>query len=131
MPISAALVGSSHSAHAMVLDCILADIKKDSNGRPMTGSNGDYELENYIFTFKNTYRENKAVKIRAGCFFYLETFLNLISDASTSPLEFYYIKIDFISTVGCDKTDISGNKCKVTTKKGGNHPAFKYHTCIF
>ena len=48
-----------------------------------------------------------------------------------SPLEFYYIKIEFIPTVGCDKTDNSGKKCKFTTNKGGNHVDFRYHACIF
>ena len=113
----------------MVLDCVLADINKDTNGQPMTDSNGDYLLENHIFKFKNTYKNNKSIEIRAGCIFYLETFLNLISDSMTSPLEFYYIRIDFIPTVGCDKTDKSGNKCKATTNMGGRY--LRGHTCIF
>ena len=53
----------------MELDCIVADIKKDTNGQPMTNSNGDYILENHIFKFKNTYSNNKAVKSRAGWFY--------------------------------------------------------------
>ena len=52
----------------MVLDCVLADIKKDVNGKPMTDSSGDYKLENHIFKFKNSYKNNKAVEIRAGSF---------------------------------------------------------------
>ena len=46
-----------------------------------------------------------------------------------SPLEFYYIKIDFIPILDCEKLDNSGNKCKFTTNKGGR--ALKYHTCMF
>ena len=127
--VATALVGSAHDAHAMVLDCVLADIKKDISGQPMTDSNGNYLLENYVFKFKNTYKNNKAIEIRAGFFLYLETYLNLISDAMTSPLEFYYIKIDFIPEVGCEKTDNSGNKCKFITNKGGRY--LGGHTCIF
>ena len=66
----AALACSSHDTYAMVLDCVLADIKKDINGKPITDSNGDYKLENYIFKFKNSYKNNKAVEIGAGSFFY-------------------------------------------------------------
>ena len=64
--VATASVGSSHSAHAMVLECVLADIKKDTNGQPMTDTHGHYLLENHVFKFKNTYRNNKSIKIRAG-----------------------------------------------------------------
>ena len=50
--VATASVGSSHCAHAMVLDCVLADIKKDINGQPMTDSNGNTILENHVFKFK-------------------------------------------------------------------------------
>ena len=72
--VATALAGSSHDTHAMVLDCILADIKKDSNGKAMTDQNGDYLLENHIFKFKNTYRNYKAVEIRAGFLTTIEPF---------------------------------------------------------
>ena len=42
----------------MVLECVLADIKRDSNGIP--------EMENFSFKFKNTYKNNKIIIIDAG-----------------------------------------------------------------
>ena len=68
--VATALAGSSHSAHAMVLDCVLADIKKDTNGQLMMDQNGDYLLENHIFKFKNTYRNEKEIEIRAGKYYF-------------------------------------------------------------
>ena len=50
----------------MVLDCVLADIVKDGNGKPILNSNGDPYMENYQFKFKNTYRNDKEVIIDAG-----------------------------------------------------------------
>ena len=48
--------------HAVVLDCILADIQKDDLGNQVLNSNGDPEMENFSFKFKNTYRNNKEIE---------------------------------------------------------------------
>ena len=50
----------------MVLECVLADIKRDPNGQPILNSNGIPEMENFSFKFKNTDRNNKEVIIDAG-----------------------------------------------------------------
>ena len=50
----------------MVLECVLVDIVKDANGNPILDANGDLELENYQFKFKNTYKNNKEIIINAG-----------------------------------------------------------------
>ena len=64
--VATAQVGNGHACHAMVLDCILADIKKDDQGNPVLDLNGDPELENYSFKFKNTYRNEKEIVMEAG-----------------------------------------------------------------
>ena len=50
----------------MVLECVLADIKKNQNGQLILNSNGNPEMENYQFKFKNTDRQNKQIIIDAG-----------------------------------------------------------------
>ena len=65
-PVATAEVGNGHAVHAMVLDCILADIKRDPNGQPILNSNGRPEMENFSFKFKNTDRNDKQVIIDAG-----------------------------------------------------------------
>ena len=50
----------------MVLECVLADIKRFPNGQPILNSNGIPEIENFSFKFKNTYKNNKQVIIDAG-----------------------------------------------------------------
>ena len=82
----------------MVLDCVLADIETDYQGNPVLDSNGDPELENYSFKFKNTYRNEKEIDLEAGKL-YLKFALSckLFSDDEVSPTVFYYINIDFVS----------------------------------
>ena len=50
----------------MVLECIYADVIKDSNGKPILKSNGDKQFENYTFKLNNTDKNNKSIEIRAG-----------------------------------------------------------------
>ena len=64
--VATAEVGNSHAVHAMVLEFVLADIKRDLNGQPILNSGGNPELENYSFKFKNTDRNDKNVIIDAG-----------------------------------------------------------------
>lgn len=64
--VATALVGNGHACHAMVLDCVLADIQTDNQGFPVLDSNGDPEMENYSFKFKNTYRNEKEIELEAG-----------------------------------------------------------------
>ena len=64
--VATAEVGNSHACHAMVLDCVLADMVTDYQGNPVLDSNGDQELDNYSFKFKNTYRNNKEIVMKAG-----------------------------------------------------------------
>merc|ERR1712062_192250 len=45
-PVAIAQVGNGHACHAMVLDCILADIEKDDQGNTVLDSNGDPKLKN-------------------------------------------------------------------------------------
>merc|ERR1712130_955234 len=81
-PVGTAQVGNGHACHAMVLDCVLADLQSDNQGKPVLDSNGDPELKNYSFKFKNTYRNGKEIELKA--------------DHIKSPTVFYYINIDFI-----------------------------------
>ena len=64
--VASARVGSSHSDHAMVLECIYADVVLDASGSPILDSNGERQFQNYSFKFKNTDKNNKEVEIRAG-----------------------------------------------------------------
>ena len=52
-------MGDGHTVHAMVLDYILADIKKGRNRQAILNSKGDGETENFKFKFKNTDRQKK------------------------------------------------------------------------
>ena len=95
--VATAQVGNGHATHAMVLDCILADIETDYQGNPVLDSNGHPELENYSFKFKNTDRNEKEIDLEAGKL-YLKFALSFISflDDEDSPTVFYYINIDFV-----------------------------------
>ena len=64
--VATAQVGNDHACHAMVLDCVLADMETDYQGNPVLDSNGDPKLENYLFKFKNTYRNEKEIDLEAG-----------------------------------------------------------------
>ena len=70
-----------------------------------------------FFIFKNTYKNDKQVKIEVGmefnifililnnylrkptvynmCIYFIKQSLNLTKDAQNAPLEFYYVHIDF------------------------------------
>ena len=95
--VATAQVGNGHASHAMVLDCVLVDIETDYKGNPVFDSNGDPELENYSFKFKNTDRNEKEIDMEAGKL-YLKFALTFtfFSDDEDSPTVFYYINIDFI-----------------------------------
>ena len=95
--VATAQVRNGHACHAMVLDCILADIQKDDQGNNVFDSNGDPELGNYSFKFKNTYRNNKEIVMEAGEIKPVyEITLIFYLDDEYSPTVFYYINIDFI-----------------------------------
>ena len=108
--VATAKVGNGHACHAMVLDCILADIEKDDQGNTVFDSNGDKKLKNYSFKFKNTYRNEKEIEIKAGkikpmlhrlCTNYIilgKYIITIIFDLDNyySPTVFYYINIDFV-----------------------------------
>ena len=95
--VATAQVGNGHASHAMVLDCILADIEKDDQGNTVFDSNGDAKLKNYSFKFKNTYRNNKEIILEAGKIEYTREFTFILySDDAHSPTIFYYINIDFV-----------------------------------
>ena len=64
IPVGQVQFDSDYSDKAMALECIYADIKKDNNGQSILDSNGDYILENYMFKFKNTFKDNKEIQIR-------------------------------------------------------------------
>ena len=86
--------------HAMVLDCILADIQKNDQGNAILDSNGDPELEKFSFKFKNTYRNNKEIVLEAGKIEYTSKFpLIFYLDDEYSPKVFYYIDIDFVPPI--------------------------------
>ena len=54
---------NGHTVHAMVLDCILADIKKGRSGQEILNSKGDRETENFKFKFKNPDRQKNNTAI--------------------------------------------------------------------
>ena len=64
--VATAQVGNGHACHAMVLDCILVDIQKDNQGNILLDSNRDPKFENESFKFKNTYKNNKVIDLKAG-----------------------------------------------------------------
>ena len=81
----------------MVLDCVFVDIETDDQGNPVLDSNGDPEMENYSFKFKNTDRNEKEIELEAGKIkLVYELTLSLCLDDEDSPTVFYYINIDFI-----------------------------------
>ena len=95
--VAGAYVGNGHPCHIMVLDCILADIQKDDQGNTVFDSNGDPILKNYSFKFKNTYRDDKEIELKAGKIEYTPEFTFILySDDAHSPTIFYYINIDFV-----------------------------------
>ena len=49
-------MGSGHSSHAMILDCVIVDVQKDQDGD---------DFSNIAFKFKNTYSNDKQVEIDA------------------------------------------------------------------
>ena len=95
--VAGAYVGNGHPCHVMVLDCILADIKKDDQGNPVL-TNGkrklrsnNYLSENYSFKFKNTYRDEKEIILKAGKIIYLRIH-------SHFSIHFYTFSIQITST---------------------------------
>ena len=98
--VATAELGNGHAYHAMVLDCVLADMVTDYQGNPVLDSNGDPELENYSFKFKNTYRNNKEIEMKAGKIEPIYEFtLIFYLDDEYSPKVFYYIDIDFVPPI--------------------------------
>ena len=80
----------------MVLDCVLVDIEEDYEGNPVLDSNGDPEMENYSFKFKNTDRNEKEIDLEAGKIeSKSELTISVYLDDENSPTVFYYINIDF------------------------------------
>ena len=81
----------------MVLDCVLADMVTDYQGNPVLDSNGDPELDNYSFKFKNTDKNKKEIDLEAGkLYLKFELTCRLFSNDEDSPTVFYYINIDFV-----------------------------------
>merc|ERR1712062_828065 len=69
--------GHGHPTHSMVLDCILVNVSINSSGQKI--------LSNHAFRFKNTDRNQKQIEIPLN--------------SPRSPLEFYYIFIDFVPPI--------------------------------
>ena len=88
--VATAQVGNGHACHAMVLDCVLADIQKDHQGNTVFDSNGDPELENFSFKFKNTYKNNKEIVMEAGKIKSIYK-LTSLSIQTTRTLRLYFI----------------------------------------
>ena len=84
--------GHGHPTHSMVLDCILVDVSTNSRGQPV--------LSNHAFRFKNTDRNQKQIEIPLSKIEFKYPFFPIsLSDSPRSPLEFYYIFIDFVPPV--------------------------------
>ena len=97
--------GHDHPTHSMVLDCILVDVSINSTGQQI--------LSNHAFRFKNTNRNQKQIEIPLSMIdFRFFSFPISLLDSPRSPLEFYYIFIDFVPEVKCDI-------CNFTTNEGG------------
>ena len=80
----------------MALECVFADVKVDVSGNPILDLNGEKQFENYIFKFKNTYKNNKQIELRAGTAIDKVYLFTNYSDDPYSPMEFFYVVVDFV-----------------------------------